>query len=55
MERKNKIIIPKGFFSINRLTITTSEALKDIIPAEWVDKNEKNVKKSIKLIKKSKG
>ena len=49
MERKNKIKIPKGFFSINRPTITTKEALKDVIPAKW-SKNVLNGKSKVKLV-----
>ena len=48
MERKNKIKIPKAFFQTERPTITSSEALKDVIAVEWVDKKEKAKKKLIK-------
>lgn len=51
MERKNKFKIPNGFFSITRPTITTKEALKEVIPPEWVDKKEKDTKKNLKLKK----
>lgn len=46
MERKNKVKIPKGFFQKERPTITIHEALKEIIPVEWVD--DCNSKKIIK-------
>lgn len=47
MERKNKIKLPKDFFSISRPTITTKEALKNVIPIEWEDE-KKNTKKNDK-------
>lgn len=53
MERKNKVKIPKGFFSIVRPTISTKEALKDVIPIEWSNKTKKNANKNLNLIKKA--
>ena len=43
MEKKEIIKFPKGFFQSKRPTITTSEALKDVIPFKW----ETNTKKQI--------
>ena len=45
MKRKNKVKIPKGFFQIERPTVSAKEALEDVIPVEWVDnKNSKKIK-----------
>ncbi len=49
MERKNKIKIPKGFFSIVRPEISTKEALNEVVPVEWLEKSKKKSNK--KLIK----
>ena len=35
MKKEHKIKFPKGFFQLKRTTITTSEALKDVIPIKW--------------------
>lgn len=35
MNKKEKVKFPKGFFTQPRPTITTKEALKDVIPFEW--------------------
>ena len=51
-------ILPKGFFEIPRKTITSTEAMKDVIPVDWeniivkkeekVDKNNKDSKSTNK-------
>ncbi|MGM9849377.1 MAG: hypothetical protein ACI31V_00585 [Bacilli bacterium] len=33
--KKHKKILPDGFFSITRESITTEESLKDVIPVDW--------------------
>ncbi len=43
MEKKEITKFPKGFFQLKRPTITTSEALKDVIPFKW----ETNTKKKL--------
>ncbi len=46
MNEKNITKFPKGFFQLERPTITASEALKDAIPIEWKEETEeKNSKK----------
>lgn len=35
---KNVTKFPKGFFQKDRSTLTAQEALKDVIPVEWVKK-----------------
>lgn len=35
MEQKERPIFPKGFFTKPRPTITTKDALKDVIPFKW--------------------
>lgn len=46
MKAKNVVKIPKDFFSINRPSITSNEALIDVIPVEWMndEQNTKNQK-----------
>ena len=55
----DKIIrFPKGFFEIPRKTITSTEAMKDVVPVDWeniivkkeekVDKNKKDIKSTNK-------
>ena len=41
MNSKIKTIIPKGFFSKPQNIITTEEALKDVIPVNWVEVKKK--------------
>lgn len=56
MEKKKITTFPKGFFQKKRPTITTSEALKDVIPFQWEKsfKEKKENKKQIaKLVKKT--
>ena len=57
MKKSKKNIIPEGFFSQPRKTISTKEALKDVIPVNWneVLKNRKDNKNQIiKLINQKK-
>lgn len=35
MKQKKRPTFPKGFFTKPRPTITTKEALKDVIPFKW--------------------
>jgi len=35
MEKKERPILPKGFFTQPRPTISTKESLKDVIPIQW--------------------
>ena len=35
MIRKERTTFPKGFFTKERPTITTKEALKDVVPFKW--------------------
>lgn len=35
MDKKERPKFPKGFFTQSRPTISTKEALKDIVPIEW--------------------
>ena len=41
MNEKNITKFPKGFFQLERPTITASEALKDAIPVEQEEEKEK--------------
>ena len=52
MEKKDITKFPKGFFQLKRPTITTSEALKDVIPFEWKESKGNNKKQITKLVKK---
>lgn len=57
MKKSKKNIIPEGFFSQPRKTISTKEALKDVIPVNWdyALKDRKNNKNEIvNLIKQKK-
>ncbi len=49
MGKKEITKFPKGFFQLKRPAITTSEALKDVIPFKWEEKNKKQI---VKLVKK---
>ncbi|MBQ9071644.1 MAG: hypothetical protein IJY25_00605 [Bacilli bacterium] len=49
MEKKKRPTFPKGFFTKSRPTITTKEALKDVIPFEW-SKNVLNGKSKVKIV-----
>lgn len=54
MEQNKKNIIPKGFFSQPRKTISTKEALKDVIPVNWNEAlkgRKENNKQIVKLVK----
>ena len=52
MEKKDITKFSKGFFQLKRPTITTSEALKDVIPFEWKESKGNNKKQITKLVKK---
>lgn len=54
MKKKNKKIIPKGFFSQPRPTISSKEALKEIVPMNWdkVTKERKDNKDQIVILPK---
>lgn len=39
--KKEKIILPQNFFTKVRPTVSTKEALKDVIPVEWKLKEKK--------------
>lgn len=42
---KKKIIrLPKEFFEKSRPVISMNEALKDVIPVEWVEEEKKSLK-----------
>lgn len=42
MSNKKKIFkLPKGFFSQPRPIISLKESLEDVIPVEWIKKEEK--------------
>ena len=47
MKKTEKILFPKGFFTKSRPTISTEEALKDVIPAKWSKKVQNEKKKVI--------
>ena len=49
MEKKEITKFPKGFFQLKRPTITTSEALKDVIPFKWEEKSKKKIVKLVKI------
>lgn len=55
MEKKAKLMFPKGFFSQQRPTVSSKEALKDVIPIKWnndiVNGNKKNIVNSAKTRK----
>ena len=51
MEKKEITKFPKGFFQLKRPTITTSEALKGVIPLEWEEDKGNNEKQIEKLVK----
>ena len=40
MEKKNISKFPKGFFQMERPTITASESLKNVKPIEWNEKEK---------------
>ncbi len=46
-EKKRKTIIPKDFFTKIRPTISTKDALKDVIPVEWKVKDNSRKEKVI--------
>ena len=48
MEKKEITKFPKGFFQLKRPTITTSEALKDVIPFKWEENHKKQTTKLVK-------
>lgn len=52
-EKKNRF--PKGFFKQPRPTISTKEALKDVIPMKWKFNNGKDKRKIILVSSKEKG
>lgn len=35
---KRKVVFPKGFFTKKRTEVSLKDALKDVIPVEWVSK-----------------
>ena len=48
MENKKKSIFSKDFFTKPRPTISSKEALKDVIPINWNDNyNKNNNRKSV--------
>lgn len=47
MEKKEKPVFSKGFFNKPRPTISSKEALKDVIPIKW-DQQQKRKKMSLK-------
>lgn len=47
MKKTEKISFPKGFFTKSRPTISTEEALKDVIPIKWSKKVQKGTEKAI--------
>lgn len=53
MEKNVKQLLPKGFFSQSRPTISAKEALKDVIPIKWtkevVNGNKKTIVNSVKV------
>ena len=51
-EKKNRF--PKGFFKQPRPTISTKEALKDVIPMKWKFNNGKDKRKIILVSSKEK-
>ena len=53
MEKSNKF--PKDFFKQPRPTISTKEALKDVIPMKWKFSDGKDKKKIILTSSKEKG
>lgn len=50
MEGKKKPTFPKGFFTKPRPTISSKEALKDVIPVELEKKEEKASCKQKKVL-----
>ena len=53
VEKNNKF--PKDFFKQPRPTISTKEALKDVIPMKWKFSDGKDKKKVILISSKEKG
>ncbi len=47
MFKKEKPNFPKGFFTKPRPTVTTKDALKDIIPFEWSKEVQQGKKEAI--------
>lgn len=47
MKKKERPKFPKGFFEKSRPTISTEEALKDVIPVEWSKNILKGKKKAL--------
>lgn len=35
MDKKERPIFPKGFFTQSRPTVSTKETLKDVVPIQW--------------------
>ncbi len=48
MKKENKARFPKGFFNKERKTIPLKDALKDVIPVEWVKKEKNSILNSEK-------
>lgn len=55
MGKKTSNKFPKGFFTQPRPTVSTKEALKDVIPMKWELNDGKNKKRIVLVSPKEKG